>query len=283
MEPVAELLDLLDLTPIATDEFIGRNPERSLPFVFGGQVAAQSLAAAGRTVDSDRSVHSLHAYFLRAGDPTRPIRYRVERTRDGRSFSARRVVASQEGGVIFTLAASFHIAEDGLDHQIAMPAVPPPDTLPRLETWLAPHTERLPSWWRGPMAVDLRYVDEPPHVLTRERDWQPRQALWMRADGELPDDPLVHVCVLTFASDLTLLDPVLLAHGISWYTGRVRAASLDHALWFHRPLRADRWLLYAQESPTASGARGLARGSVFDAEGTLVATVMQEGLIRLLD
>src|SRR5436305_10084463 len=278
------LIDLLDLEQIEVNIFRGRSPDEQVQRVFGGQVAGQALVAAGRTVPADRPVHSLHAYFIRPGDPAVPLVYMVDRVRDGRSFTTRRVSVIQHGKTIFTLSASFHRPEPGPVHAAAMPDVPPPQsvapTIERLEKLfgsLDPRYERM--FRRNP--VDLRF----PGPLTVEAQRDPslrsaRNLVWLRVDGELPDDPLLHVCLMTYASDMTLLDSVLLAHGLSWVDGQTMGASLDHAMWFHGPFRADRWLLYAQESPVASGARGLARGQVFTEAGDLVVSVVQEGLIR---
>jgi len=276
-----KLLDLLDLEQVEVNIFRGRSPDDTRQRVFGGQVAGQALVAAGRTVPPDRPVHSLHAYFIRPGDPSVPLVYTVDRVRDGRSFSTRRVTAIQHGQVIFTLSASFHREEPGLEHAVPMPQVPPPDEVrrsaERLEQALgAP----LPARFTG-SAIDLRAIG--PLSIEASRDPSlrtTRNLVWLRVTGQLPDDPLLHVCLMTYASDLTLLDTVLLEHGVSWYDGRTSGASLDHAMWFHRPFRADQWLLYAQDSPIAYGGRGLARGEVFTAGGDLVVSVVQEGLIR---
>jgi acyl-CoA thioesterase II len=278
-----KVLDLLNLEQIEVDIFRGRSPEgERRQRVFGGQVAGQALVAAGRTVPADRHVHSLHAYFIRPGDPAVPIVYLVERLRDGRSFTTRRVSAVQHGETIFTLSASFHHDEPGVEHAEPMPDVPPPDAI-------APTAERMEKLF-GPGVhavfagnpIDVRHIGP----LTFEAEQDPslrttRNLVWMRADGQLPDDPLLHVCVMTYASDITLLDSVLLAHGLSWADGHTRGASLDHAMWFHGRFRADQWLLYAQDSPVASGARGLARGEVYTSDGRLVVSVVQEGLIRV--
>jgi len=276
-----KLLDLLDLEQIEVNIFRGRSPDETVQRVFGGQVAGQALVAAGRTVPDDRPVHSLHAYFIRPGDPAVPLVYSVDRVRDGRSFTTRRVAAVQHGRTIFTLSASFHRPEPGLEHTTPMPQVPPPEDVRR-------NAERLEDVLRVPLPahyrdspIDVRSVG--PLSVEAERDPSlrtTRNLVWLRVDGNLPDDPLLHVCLMTYVSDLTLLDTVLLGHGVSWYDGRTSGASLDHAMWFHRPFRADQWLLYAQESPIAYGARGLARGEVFTAGGDLVVSVVQEGLIR---
>jgi acyl-CoA thioesterase II len=279
-KPLDALLDLLDLEQIEWDIFRGRSPDERRQRVFGGQVAGQALVAAGRTVPPDRPVHSLHAYFIRGGDPAVPLVYTVDRTRDGRSFTTRRVSAIQHGRTIFTLSASFHHAEPGPAHSNPMPEVPPPDRLERNSDRLAQILgEDHPRLFGSPF--DLRSVG--PLSVEAYRDPSLRTTtnlVWLRVEGDLPDDPLLHVCLMTYASDMTLLDSVLLGHGLSWVDGRTTGASLDHAMWFHRTFRADRWLLYAQESPVAYGARGLARGQVFTAEGQLVVSVMQEGLIR---
>ena len=274
------LIDLLDLEQIEVNIFRGRSPEERVQRVFGGQVAGQALVAAGRTVPPDRPVHSLQAYFIRPGDPAVPIVYLVDRVRDGRSFTTRRVSAVQHGETIFTLSASFHHPEPGPEHADPMPDVPPPETVERNSERLARLLGQAPPQIRE-SPIDLRSIGP----MSAEAAGDPslrttRNLIWLRVDGDLPDDPLLHVCLMTYASDLTLLDSVLLGHGLSWLDGRTSGASLDHAMWFHRPFRADRWLLYAQESPVASGARALARGQVFTAGGELVVSVMQEGLIR---
>ena len=274
------LVRLLDLEPIEKDIFRGVSPEVSLQRVFGGQVAGQALVAAGRTVPEDRPVHSLHAYFLRPGDPSVPIVYLVDRLRDGRSFTSRRVVAVQHGKAIFSLSASFQRVEDGLAHQGTMPSAPDPETLPTLAERYAPYADQLGMLARIPRPIDLRYVEDPPFVRRAVgQRGEPHTKVWMRADGVLPDDPLLHVCALTFASDFTLLDSVLITHGMAWVTD-VKGASLDHAMWFHRPFRADEWLLYESESPAASGGRGLATGRIWTRDGRHVASVVQEGLVR---
>jgi acyl-CoA thioesterase-2 len=277
-----QVLDLLDLEQIEVDIFRGRSPEgERRQRVFGGQVAGQALVAAGRTVPEDRPVHSLHAYFIRPGDPTVPLIYLVERVRDGRSFTTRRVTTIQHGKTIFTLSASFHRDEPGVEHADPMPDVPPPDaiatTAERMEKLFGPSVR---EWYDG-NPIDIRHIG--PLSFEAERDPSlrtTRNTVWLRVDGDLPDDPLLHVCLMTYASDMTLLDSVLLAHGLSWADGRTTGASLDHAMWFHGPFRADRWLLYAQDSPVARGSRGLARGEVYTSDGDLVVSVVQEGLVR---
>jgi acyl-CoA thioesterase II len=277
------VVELLDLEQIEVDIFRGRSPEgERRQRVFGGQVAGQALVAAGRTAPPDRPVHSLHAYFIRPGDPSVPLVYLVERVRDGRSFTTRRVTVVQHGKTIFTLSASFQLPEGGgFEHFVPMPSVPAPHdvepTSARLRRLFGPDAE---DYVRD-SPIELRHIG--PLSAEVERDpslASPENLVWLRADGELPDDPLLHVCLMTYASDMTLLDTVLLTHGVSWAEGLIAGASLDHAMWFHRPFRADQWLLYAQDSPSASGGRGLARGEVYTEDGKLVVSVVQEGLLR---
>ena len=282
-EALDAVIDLLDLEQIELDIFRGRSPENERrQRVFGGQVAGQALVAAGRTVPADRPVHSLHAYFIRPGDPAVPLVYMVDRVRDGRSFTTRRVSAVQHGKAIFTLSASFHHPEPGVTaHQLPMPQAPDPESLPtaaeRYEQAFGPAAREHAA--ENPF--DLRYVGPLSFEAAGDPELRSMQSMvWVRADGELPDDPLLHVCMMTYASDMTLLDSVLLADGLSWADGQTVGSSLDHAMWFHRPFRADRWLLYAQESPVSAGARGLARGELFTGEGQLVVSVVQEGLVR---
>jgi len=278
-KPLDDLLELLELEALEVNLFRGVSPDEAQQRVFGGQVAAQALVAAGRTVDPDRPVNSLHAYFLRPGDPDVPIIYEVDRIRDGKSFTTRRVVAIQHGQAIFNLQASFHIPEPGFDHQVPMPDVPLPDTLPDFKTRMAPHRELIGDWYDRPRPIDLRYVEGDPLARSGgERSVQ--QRVWLRADGRLPDDPTLHACVVTYASDMTLLDTALLPHGLAFGDTSVQMASLDHAMWFHRPFRADEWLLYDQITPTTASARGFAAGSIYTISGDLAIAVVQEGMIR---
>jgi len=276
------LVKLLDLERIEENIFRGVSPSVSLQRVFGGQVAGQALVAATRTVGTDRHVHSLHSYFIRPGDPSVPIVYLVERIRDGRSFSVRRVMAVQHGDPIFTLSASFQLEQGGIDHQRQLPDVPDPEGLPTFAERLAGFDELQDFMSRIPQAFDIRYVDDPPWVQRGlgPRENQPHR-IWMKADGKLPDEETLHVCVLTFASDLNLLDSVLIHHGMAARLDPLTMASLDHAMWFHRQFRADDWFLYESSSPSASGGRGLATGRFFTRDGRLVASVTQEGMIRL--
>ncbi|MDA0562968.1 acyl-CoA thioesterase II [Streptomonospora sp. S1-112] len=280
-QTVDGLLGILDLERIEDNIFRGRSPDGGPQRVFGGQVAGQALVAAGRTVPEERHVHSLHAYFIRPGDPAVPIVYDVDRVRDGRSFTTRRVTAIQHGKAIFTLSASFHKSEPGLAHQVDMPEAPAPDDLPSMRDRLYTAFGKVPRFasWHP---IELRPVG--PLSFEVERDpglRTTRNLVWLKVKGTLPDDPMLHVCLMTYASDMTLLDTVLLRHGRSF--AGLSMASLDHAMWFHRPFRADEWLLYAQETPSAGGARGLARGLVFTRQGELVCSVVQEGLLRVVE
>ncbi|MHB8190998.1 MAG: acyl-CoA thioesterase II [Ferrimicrobium sp.] len=280
-QALEELIKLLDLEPVEVNIFRGQSPHEERQRVFGGQVAGQALVAAGRTVEPDRLVHSLHAYFIRPGDPSIPLLYEVERIRDGGSFSTRRVLAIQHGRPIFNLSASFHRSEPGLSHHRSMPTVAPPEELPTFDETMRPWKDQLGDWYYRPQPFDLRYV-LPPTMARTAQPRDPIQQIWMRANGELPDDPLLHACLFAYASDMTLLDSTLLPHQLSWVDKQIMAASLDHAMWFHRPARADNWFLYDMSSPAAQGGRGLAQGHMYDQKGELLVTVMQEGLIRPL-
>jgi acyl-CoA thioesterase-2 len=278
---LAEVLGLLGLEQIEENIFRGLSPKARTQRVFGGQVLGQALAAAIRTVEPSRLCHSLHAYFLRPGDPKIPILYEVDRARDGRSFTARRVVAVQHGVQIFNLAASFQLAEAGFDHQFEMPDVPPPETLPDAASVLMRRAgefpEHLREWIIRPRPFETR-----PVILDGPGDRPPRPPfdhIWFRAAGPVPDDIRQRQILLAYVSDMTLLDTALLPHGKSFLSA-VQIASIDHAMWFHRDAGLDDWLLYAQDSPSASGARGFTRGLIFTRGGVLIASVAQEGLIR---
>jgi acyl-CoA thioesterase II len=276
-----QLLSILDLEPLEHNLYRGLSPQVGWQRVFGGQVIGQALVAANRTVEG-RPAHSLHAYFLRAGDPAVPIIYQVDRIRDGGSFSTRRVVAIQHGQAIFSMAASFHKIEGGLEHQMAMPEVPPPEDLPSEAELKEKLIDRVPepvkAYWQHERPIEIRPVD-----LSRyfSRDKQgPSQLVWIKATGALGDDLALHQCVLAYASDFTLLDTALIAHGRFVFDPNLMLASLDHAVWFHEPFRADEWLLYAQDSPSSGAARAFCRGTLFTREGRLVASTAQEGLVR---
>jgi acyl-CoA thioesterase-2 len=280
MTALDELVNILDLEAIEVNLFRGVSPDENRQRVFGGQVAGQALVAATRTVEPGRSVHSLHAYFLRPGDPTVPILYEVDRIRDGKSFTTRRVVGIQHGKAIFNLQASFHTLEPGPDYQLPAPLdVPPPESLPDFKTRMFPYRERMGDWYDQPRPIDLRHVDDGP--FSRQGTPAYGQQVWLRADGTLPDDPTLHACIVTYASDMTLLDTTMLPFGMSWDTPGMQMASLDHAMWFHRPFRADEWLLYDQRPISTGGARGLAGGAIYTADGALAVSVVQEGLVRV--
>jgi acyl-CoA thioesterase II len=281
--PLDVLLRLLDIEPLEDTLFRGLSPDTSVQRVFGGQVAGQALVAAGRTVATDRRVHSLHAYFLHAGDPAVPLIYSVDVTRNTRTMSTRRVTATQHARAVFILTASFMATETGPEHQDTMPDAPDPESLPTFAERFAPWADKFPRRVHSRRPIDLRYVDDPPiiNALSGKRVWRSADSqVWLRAVGDLPDDPLLHVCVLAYASDMTLLDSVLAPHGIDWTGEAVFIASLDHAMWFHDEFRADEWLLYDQHSPWAGNARGLAMGRIFSHDGRLVCNVVQEGMIR---
>jgi acyl-CoA thioesterase II len=280
-DALEQVLTVLDVQPDPDreDTFAGTSYRPPWGRIFGGQVLAQSLVAAARTVDPARPVHSLHAYFLRAGDPDLPVTFEVERLRDGRSFSARRTQAVQRGKPILSMISSFQAPATGLDHQVEMPKVPGPDELPTLEDLFGGMPIPVVQRMLRSRPVDMRYVDGP-LFLKPGPEPVAHQAVWLRASAPMPDDQLLHTALLAFASDYTLLESVVRRHGLSWASG-LKTASLDHAMWFHRPVRVDEWLLYAQESPSASGARGMGMGRIFTADGVLVASTAQEGMMRL--
>lgn len=280
-EAVRTLLEILDLEPLEVNLFRGRSPQVGWQRVFGGQVIGQALVAATRTVETS-PVHSLHAYFLLPGDPNVPIIYEVDRIRDGKSFTTRNVTAIQHGHAIFSMLVSFHRDEPGFSHQAEMPKVPGPDELPDdaeiRKTILPMMPEAVRNYYERDRPIELRPVEFERYISRKHHD--PNFHVWIRSTAPLPDDPAIHQCVLAYASDMTLLDTSLIPHGCTVFDPAIQAASLDHALWFHRHFRADQWLLYTQDTPNASGARGLSRGLIFSREGKLVASVMQEGLIR---
>ncbi|MCY6383289.1 acyl-CoA thioesterase II [Hoeflea prorocentri] len=276
------LLSILDLERLEHDLFRGNSPKVGWQRVFGGQVIAQALVAAQRTIDEDRFVHSVHAYFMRPGDPDVPIIYEVDRIRDGSSFNTRRAVAIQHGRAIFSLSASFQRDEPGLDHQIGMPDVPEPESLigeeDLKEKFLKNAPDNVRRYWERERPIEMRPVSLT-HYISREK-LEPVQNIWVRANGSVPDDRCIQAAVLAYLSDMTLLDTSLFAHGLSVFSNKIQAASLDHAMWFHRRCALDDWLLYAQDSPSTSGGRGLTRGGLYTRDGVLVASVAQEGLIR---
>jgi acyl-CoA thioesterase-2 len=279
---LADLLRLLELEALEVNLFRGASHDIGSAQVFGGQVLGQALTAAAATVEG-RVVHSLHAYFLRRGDFNAPIVYEVDRSRDGQSFTNRRVIAIQHGEQIFNMTASFQIVEDGLDHQIDMARVPPPDELPDMVEALRPLLSHLPErvqrFVEQPRPFEFRMVQ--PVDFLKPRKAAPERQVWFRAVGRLPDDEMLHRRLLAYVSDFYLLDTATLPHGASLLSNTLVMASIDHAMWFHRPLRVDDWLLYDLDSPSASGARGFGRGSIFSRDGRLVASTAQEGLVRV--
>lgn len=274
------LVDLLDLETIEVNTYRGRHPQEERQRTFGGQVAAQALMAAGRTVERGR-VHSLHSYFLRPGNPKMPILYEVDRIRDGHSFTTRRVVAIQQGRAIYNMQASFHTDESSIEHQFVMPEVPSPESIAPLAERVRGASGEIDEWFKRQHPIDQRFIGELPWSPLRNRE--PRQQIWIRADGTLPDDALLHACVVTYASDMSLFDAILAPHQIRWDDDSFMGASLDHCMWFHRDLRADEWLLYDTDSPIAHGGRGLARGSLYNQAGQLVVSMVQEGLTRIAE
>jgi len=281
---VDELVSLLKLERLELDLFRGQSRDIGTRFVFGGQVLGQALSAAQQTVSTDRIAHSLHAYFLRAGDVDAPIIYHVERSRDGKSFSTRRVSAIQHGQLIFGMAASFHKPEPGAEHQLSMPEVPKPDDLdppdPVAAEALAQISPKLQRWLTAQGPFEFRHVYPRDEIRRPKRP--PYQHVWLRLTERIDDDPDLHRAMLAYCSDFHLIGTATLPHGISYLQPNVQMASLDHAMWFHRNFRADDWILYSCDSPSAQGSRGLARGSFYSLDGKLIASTVQEGLIRLL-
>jgi acyl-CoA thioesterase II len=284
MSAIQDVLDILDLEPLEVNLFRGRSPQSKWQRVYGGQVIGQALVAACRTVAelTQRPPHSLHAYFLLGGDPKVPIVYEVERIRDGRSFTTRRVTAIQHGAAIFSMEVSFHGAETGLSHQFPMPKVPKPEELPTeaelRQRMMAKLPDPMRTYYQRERPIEMRAVEFGRYL--GEKVEGDGFHVWIRATGRLPDEPAIHQCVLAYASDMSLLGAALIPHGLYIFNSEIMAASLDHAMWFHRPFRADEWLLYVQDSPNLAGSRGFARGLIFAGDGTLVASVVQEGLLR---
>lgn len=279
--PVSELLAILDLEDLGEDRFRGESPASAGSHLYGGQVVAQALVASARTVPSDRPAHSLHAYFVLAGDPRIPIDFAVERMRDGRSFTTRRCEATQRGRVIFSMEASFHSREPGLAHAVEPPQTPPPETLPTIDALIERFQAFLPKpaepWRHRARSLDMRVVS-PEALLSPTRAGQ---MIWFRVQDPLPDDEATHAALLAYLSDMTLLNTALMVHGRNIFDPGIQVASLDHALWIHEAPRVDDWLLYVQESPAASHARGLTFGRIYSRDGRLLASTAQEGLIRL--
>jgi acyl-CoA thioesterase-2 len=284
-DPLSGLLAALNLTDTGArtseDIFTGPSQWQPLGRVFGGQVLAQSLTAAIRTVEPDRFIHSMHGYFLRPGDAALPITFSVDRIHDGRSFSTRRTQAYQKGQPILSLIASFQDDDEGLEHQATMPTgIPEPEILPSAADLLGKIDHPVAQNWATERAFDLRHVDSPVYFSV-DGEHVPHQALWFKAIGTMPDDPNLHRAALAYASDYSILEPIMRAHGVAWTTPGLKAASLDHAMWWHRYSRVDEWLLYVQESPNARGGRGLSLGRIYNRAGELIASIAQEGMVRV--
>ncbi len=280
------LIDLLDLEEIENNLFRGSSPNEGWQRVYGGQVIGQALVAASRTVEPERHAHSLHGYFLRPGDTTMPILYTVDRIRDGKSFTTRRVVAVQKGKPIFSMSISFQGDEPGLSHQAEMPDVPQPEALKSEAQLLEGHLDKIPEEYRDSFTrtrpIEMRPVEQNHNPFSPKKR-PPQQMCWMKTWETLPADRRLHQCVLAYLSDWTLLDTATLPHAVSFAQDNMQMASLDHAMWFHREFKADEWMLYVQDSPSASGARGFNRGLIFSRDGTLIASAAQEGLVRIHD
>ncbi|SOC43287.1 (3S)-malyl-CoA thioesterase [Rhizobium subbaraonis] len=280
--PMEALLSILDLEALEVNLFRGRSPQVGWQRVFGGQVIGQAVIAASRTVEADRFLHSLHAYFIRPGDPSVPILYDVDRVRDGATFTTRRVIAIQHGKPIYFMTASFHQDEGGYEHSLSIPDVPPPEAVlvdeEARRQFLATAPKAVRDYWERPRPIELRPVELTPPSLDGQS--LPVRHVWMRATGAVPHERHLQAAVLGYLSDMTLLDTALFGHGTSVFDPALQVASLDHAMWFHRPFDLDDWILYAQDSPSASGGRGMTRGSLFSRSGAMIASVAQEGLIR---
>ncbi|WP_433679411.1 acyl-CoA thioesterase [Nocardia sp. CA-119907] len=274
------LLGLLDLEQVDEDVFVGQHPEKVWSRTFGGQLVSQAIMAAGRTVDGDRPLHAVNAHFVRGGDVKKPIEYRVDRHRDGRSLANRTVTATQDDQELFVMLAAFQDWGKGLEHAHAQPEVPDPETLPRVEESFEGLEDKLEMFVKAPRPIDMRYTNDPAWILKGTGERLNHNRVWMRTDGRLPDDPLIHVAALGYSSDTTVLDSIITTHGLSWGLDRIVAATINHSIWFHRPFRFDDWALYATESPVAAGSRGLATGRFFSRSGELLATTVQEGIIR---
>ncbi len=273
------LLDLLDLESIGEDTFLGKHPEKVWSRTFGGQLVSQAIIAAGRTA-GDRPLHAINAHFVRGGDVKKPIEYHVQRHRDGRSLANRTVTASQDGQELFVMLAAFQDFGKGLEHAHDGPDVPDPETLPRVEESFAGFEDKLEMFIKAPHPIDMRYTNDPSWILKGTGEKLNHNRVWMRTDGVLPDDQLLHVAALGYSSDTTVLDSIITTHGLSWGLDRILAATVNHSIWFHRPFRFDDWVLYATESPVAAGSRGLATGRFYSRTGELIATTVQEGVIR---
>ncbi|WP_067546025.1 acyl-CoA thioesterase [Nocardia crassostreae] len=279
-EDLRVLLSILDLEENGPDIFVGHHPEKVWSRTFGGQLVSQAIIAAGRTVGPERPVHAVNAHFVRGGDPKQPIEYHVDRHRDGRAFANRTVTAYQDGQELFVMLAAFQDYGKGPEHSAPLPEVPGPEGLARVEESFAGLEDKLEMFVNAPHPIDMRYTNDPAWILKGTGETLNHNRVWMRTDGALPDDPLIHVAALAYSSDTTVLDSIITTHGLSWGLDRIIAATVNHSIWFHRPFRFDEWALYATESPVAAGSRGLARGQFYSRSGDLLATTVQEGVIR---
>ncbi|OJF84596.1 acyl-CoA thioesterase [Nocardia seriolae] len=279
-QDLRELLRLLDLEENGPDIFLGHHPEKVWSRTFGGQLVAQAIIAAGRTVGPERPIHAINAHFVRGGAPKAPIEYHVDRHRDGRSIANRTVTAYQDGQELFVMLAAFQDWGKGLEHGAPLPDVPGPEDLPRVEESFVGMEDKLQMFINAPHPIEMRYTNDPAWILKGKGESLDYNRVWMRTDGALPDDPLIHVAALAYSSDTTVLDSIVTTHGLSWGWDRIIAATVNHSIWFHRPFRFDDWALYATESPVAAGSRGLARGHFYSRTGELLATTVQEGVIR---
>ncbi|WP_328859151.1 acyl-CoA thioesterase II [Williamsia herbipolensis] len=276
-----KLLGLFDLTDAGDDVFVGQHPEQKTARTFGGQLLAQGVIAAGRTIaKGSPPVHALHAHFIRGGDVERPIHYHVHRSRDARSFANRQVTAMQGDAEVFTMLVAFQDSSAGLEHAVSTPEVPYPDELPPLGEHFKGYEDRIAAFVDALHPIDIRFANDPTWKARETGERLEQNRVWMRADGTLPDNPLLHVATMAYASDTTVLDSIITTHGLSWGIDRLFAATVNHSMWFHRDFRFDEWMLYATESPVAAGSRGLASGRFFTLDGTLATTVVQEALIK---
>lgn len=274
------LRTLLEVTPIGADLYQGIQPNTDAQRVFGGQVLGQALVAGGRSVESGILPHSTHARFLRAPSPKEPITYRVIRVRDGASYFNREVTAEQSAGTVFTMSISFHRKESGMQHAVPMPPAPDPDSIEPFINRMEPYSDRLSQWFQRPRPIDVRYISSPPWEAADQGETPSESRVWMRSEPLDTNDPLIHAGALIYASDMTIMDSAVLTHGLGWFPERVRAATLDHGMWFHTSTRSDDWFLYDQECPWTGDGRALATGSMYTREGRRLATIVQEAVLR---
>ncbi|ALG85089.1 acyl-CoA thioesterase [Gordonia phthalatica] len=278
---LAKLIELLDVERVDDDLFIGQHPDQVMARTFGGQLLGQGVVAAGRTiVKGNPPVHALHAHFIRGGDVTKPLEYHIDRYRDGRAFANRQVTAKQDGEVIFTMLVAFQDNSAGLEHAVEIPEVPYPEELPKIDEHFKGYEDKIEAFVNALHPVDIRFANDPTWVMKGTGEKLNHNRAWMKADGKLPDDPLMHVGAMAYSSDTTVLDSIITTHGLSWGIDRLFAATVNHSMWFHREFRFDEWMLYATESPVAAGSRGIGSGRFFMRDGTLATSVVQEALIK---